>query len=44
MQISEFKFNFFRSELRKLRNEARTALGKITAAYGESLEELKLEK
>jgi len=36
--------NHQRSELRKLRNEARTALGKITAAYGESLEELKLEK
>jgi len=33
-----------RSELRKLRNEARTALGKITAAYGKSLEELNIEK
>lgn len=33
-----------RSELRKLRNEARTSLGKICAAYGQSLEELNFEK
>lgn len=33
-----------RSELRKLRNESRSALGKIYAAYGSSLDELKLDK
>jgi len=33
-----------RTELRKLKNEARTALGKISAAYGSSLEELNLDK
>ncbi|CBY41185.1 unnamed protein product, partial [Oikopleura dioica] len=33
-----------RVELRKLRNECRTALGKIQTAYGDKLEELNLGK
>ena len=38
--IINYSIQLFSVELRKLRNEARTALGKVTNAYGDSLAEI----